>query len=352
MGERTVFAGILALWISLAPQTAPAARAAAAEDARAHLGAGLRLFDLQRYSEAAREFKLALEMDPKLEEARYPLAVSEFNQRQYLESRQQFERLLAAGYEKDWVTYYLGRLDLQEGNLDQAIQGFQSLKRAVPLEDELYYLGSAYLKKGEPEKALAPLERQVEFNARDFRAHQLLARAYAKLGRPEAAEREYAEAARLHDYYSHGKQELMGCRNELEGGRADQAWARCGSVLESDDIDKLVAVGMLFGEFGAPDRALRAFEKALALDPDSPEVNYDMGFACYGQKNYVRARTYLETAVKLRPNFFEALALEGTVLYLLGEDAAAMKALRRAHDLRPEDSAVNKLLAQLEGSTK
>ncbi len=324
--------------------------ALAPQDGLDHLGAGLRLFELQRYSESAREFDLALAINPKLDDARYHLAVSYFNERRYADSRKQFERLRATGYRKDWATYYLGRMDLLDGNLDRAIQQFESLKGPSPLEDELYFLGSAYMKKGEPEKAIVPLRRQVSFNPRDFRAHNLLARAYTKTARPDEAEREYAEAAQLHKYYLKGKKELMECRALLEAGTSEQAWALCGSVVETDDIDKLTAVGMLFGEFHSYDRALQAFEKALALDPESPEVNYDIGFTYFGKKDYPQARKFLETAVQLRPHFFEAQALEGTVLYLLGDDAAALKALQQAHELRPDDDAISKLLAKLEGA--
>lgn len=352
MEQRNFFTWVLVilLW-SGAPRVSPALPAGL-EDALGHLGTGLRLFDSQRYSEAAREFELALQIDPNLDDARYHLAVSYFEERRYPDSRKQFERLLEAGYRRGWVTYYLGRLDLLESSLDTAIQRFESLKGPEPLEDELYFLGSAYMKKGEPEKAIEPLKQQVQFNPRDFRAHNLLARAYAKTGHPEEADREYAEAGRLHEYYLRGKQELMECRKQLEAAHPEQAWAQCGSVLETNDIDKLVAVGMLFGEFGFSERALQVFGKALALDPESPEVNYDLGFTYFGKKDYPQARKFLETALQLRPNFFEALALEGTVLYLLREDAEAIKALRRAHQLRPNDSAVSKLLVQLEGGEK
>jgi len=324
--------------------------ALAPQDGLDHLGAGLRLFELQRYSEAAREFELALEINPKLDDARYHLAVSYFDERRYADSRKQFERLRAAGYRKDWATYYLGRIDLLDGNLDRAIQQFESLKGPGPLEDELYFLGSAYVKKGEPEKAIGPLKRQTDFNPRDFRAHNLLGRVYAKTRHPREAEHEYARAEQLHGYYLQGKKELMECHALLEAARSDEAWARCGSVVETDDIDKLTAVGMLFGEFHSYDRALQVFETALALDPESPEVNYDIGFTYFGKKDYPQARKFLEVAVQLRPHFFEAQALEGTVFYLLGDDDAALKALRQAHELRPDDDAVGKLLAKLQGA--
>ena len=70
----------------------------ASSDASAHLGAGLKLFDVQRYSEAAKEFERALESDPGLQDARYHLAVCDFNERQYTEARGQFERLAQGFY--------------------------------------------------------------------------------------------------------------------------------------------------------------------------------------------------------------------------------------------------------------
>ncbi len=52
-----------------------------------------------------------------------------------------------------------------------------------------------------------------------------------------------------------------------------------------------------------------------------------------------------------RPNFFEALALRGTVLYLIREDTAALAALRRGHELRMSPCGVGdlKFARQLHG---
>jgi len=320
---------------------------AAANNAQAHLGAGLKLFGLDRYSEAAKEFQLALDADPHLSDARYHLAVSEFNERQYPEARREFERLEPSAYRKDWVTYYLGRLDLADDRLDSAIRRFKSLKRRQPLEDELYYLGSALMKKGEPKRAIPVLQTQVNFNPRDFRAYYLMARAYVKTGRPKEAEREFEQSERLHRYYLAGKQQLVGCREQLAAGHSDQAWSDCGSALKTDDIDKLVAVGMLFGEFYDYEHALTAFERARTLDPDSPEINYNIGFTYFEQKQYSQARAFLEAALRERPDFFEALTVDGAVLSKLGDTPSAQQVLERAHALRPSDQSVSKLLAQL-----
>src|SRR5262249_28616041 len=154
-------------------------------------------------------------------------------------------------------------------------------------------------------------------------------------------EQEFRRSEELHRYYLAGKNELAECRAQLNAGAVDQAWRLCGPILETDDIDKLVAAGSLFGEFKAYDYAVRLLQKALALDTEAPEVNYDLGYTYFQEREYRRAREFLSAALRLRPDFFEALALEGSVLYLLRDDKAALEALRRAHQLRPADAAVS-----------
>lgn len=320
---------------------------AAVSDATGHLGEGLRLFGLERYTPAAREFELALAADPNLDDARYHLAVCYFNEHQYTDARSEFKQLEASGFRWTSVTYYLGRLDLLDGRLNWSIRRLTTVARNGPLQDELYYLGSAYMKKDEPERAIQVLKQQIRVNPRDFRAHYLLAQAYLKTGHREEAKREFQEEERLHQYYLSGKEDLMECRKDLSSGKVDQAWARCGSVLATDDFDKLIAVGMLFGEFNSYNHALAAFQKALSLDPDAPEVNYDMGYTYYRKKDYAQAVHFLKIALTLRPDFFEALEVYGAALHAAGNNAEARTTLSRAHQLRPDDAAVNRLLTEI-----
>ena len=54
----------------------------------------------------------------------------------------------------------------------------------------------------------------------------------------------------------------------------------------------------------------------------------------------------LETAVSLRPEAFEALAVSGSVLFALGDDGAALPRLRHAHELRPGEPKMKHLLIE------
>jgi tetratricopeptide (TPR) repeat protein len=176
--------------------------------------------------------------------------------------------------------------------------------------------------------------------------HQLLARAYQKLGQGDQAEKEFAQTRRLHDYYLEGSVAIGRCRASLSQGKADRAWELCAPLTETDDVDKIVAIGMLFGEAEKYPEARAAWEKAVALDPDSSEIQYNLALTCFHLKDMLRAREHAAEAVRQRPDFVEANILYGTVLYMGAEDHEAMAVLTRAHELKPDDPVVRRLLAE------
>jgi tetratricopeptide (TPR) repeat protein len=320
-----------------------------ASDAQAHLGAGLKLLEREEESRAAREFELALKGDPNLLEARYYLALCNFNLGEFPKARQGFDRLVARGFQKDRATYYLGRIDLAESNVDSAIVRFTSLDRQKPVADESYYLGLAYMKKGDPEKAVSALEAATRLQPHDFRAHELLARAYLKLGRARDAGLEFEEGRRAHEYETGMKGNTADCRQQLLEHQFDEAWALCGQpVLVSADVDRMIGYGVLFGEAGQYDRSLQLLHRAVQLDPESPDANYNIGYTYFQERDYGKAGPFLEAAVASRPHFFEALELYGTVLYIRHDDTRALKVLQEAHQLRPDSASVNRLLQDLD----
>jgi tetratricopeptide (TPR) repeat protein len=314
--------------------------------AQEHLGSGNKLMQMERFKEASQQFELALHDDPTLSEARRQLVACYFELREYESARRLCGEMRAAKENPELATYYMGRIDLVEQNFDSAIRRFQSLGQDEPVRDELYYLGVAYFKQGKYPDAVEVLKKAVASNPRDYRVHQFLARSYQKLGQTKNAEQEFSETQRLHDYYLQGTVAIGECRSLLLGGQPEKAWEACRPLLETDDVDKLVSIGMLFGKAEKYEQALSVWDKAVALDPESPEINYNLALTCFHLKNMPRAHKHVAAAVQLRPDFFEANLLYGTILYMTAEDEPAIRVLTRAHELRPDDGSVRRLLAQ------
>jgi Flp pilus assembly protein TadD len=311
----------------------------ATSPALANLGKGSELMQAERYDEAATQFEEALHKDPALSEARINLAICRFQLRDYAEARK-----LLIHAKGSLATYYLGRLDLIDSNFDSAIARFQTLRG---VRDEQYFLASAYYKKGQFGRAIPPLRAWIRINPRDSRAHQLLARALAKTGNQAEADREFARTKELHEYYAEGSVSIAACRTLLNAGKPAEAWAACEPMLNTDDADKAAAIGMLFGEADDNGHALTAWQKALSLDPESPEVNYNLALAAFHLRDLRTARKHGHIALTLWPEFPEANVLYGTVLYMTGEDAEARRVLTHAGALRPGDATVERLLQEL-----
>jgi tetratricopeptide (TPR) repeat protein len=319
---------------------------AESQNAMAHLGKGAELMRSERYQEAAKQFEEALNEDTKLDQARLNLAICDFELRDYATARRLFSSMIRSKDQARAATYYLGRIDLLEDHVDSAITRFRSLEHRE-FRDEKYYLAVALLRKQQYFESAALLKQWITENPRDFRAHQRLARVFLKLGKQQEAEQEFQRTKELQNYYLEGSEALRRCQRLLATGKSDEAWQQCGSMAETDDVDKLAALGIVFGSQGDANHARTIWQKAVSLDPDSPEINYNLALSYFHMRDMAQARTYAGNAVRLWPDFPEANVLYGTVLYMLADEAQAKQVLSHAQELRPDDEMVRRLLGEL-----
>jgi len=314
------------------------------DSTEAHLGRGYDLVKDQRYREAAAEFQAALALQPSHIRARYQLAVCWFALGQLEEAQKEFRRLREETHDDSNVIYYMGRIDLLEGNTDSAIQELESVAANPPFADTAYYLGSAYLKKGELSEAQKWLREATKATPRDFRVHDHLARVFQRQGNRSEAEREYTLSAQLHERVDEASRLAVACSRELETGRRAEARTTCQQLLDSRDPDKLATLGLLYGQHGYYEESVEPLEQAARLDPESSEIQHDLGLSYFRLRRYKEARAPLEKAVVLRPDFFGSTALLGATLFALNDDERSYPLLYHAHQLNPQEEDTSNLL--------
>ena len=352
MGTRRFRSTFLALWtlavllpfalaVSVSIEGQEPASSGAAE---AHLGNGYEAMKDDRYQVAAEEFRAAVALNPGLVRARYPLAVCWFALGKSQEARQEFDRLQKETGGNPSIAYYLARLDLRAGDVEPAIKRLARLVNAPPFPDTTYYLGTAYLQKGELAAAEKWLLVAARADPRDFRVPEHLARLYQRERRKTDAEKQFELSSRLRQRYDQASQQAVACSRLLETKPLDEAKPACEQLFDPNDPDRLTTLGLLYGQHGRYEDAVKPLEEAGRLDPDSFEIQHDLGLSYFRARRYREARKPLEKAVALRPDFFGSNALLGATLYTLGEDELAYRVLGHAHALDPEDCDTANLL--------
>lgn len=311
----------------------------------AHLGRAYDALKEDRYEIAAAEFRAALKLDPNLTlRARFPLAVALFEMKKPDEARREFEAVRRETGEHPNISYYLGRLDLDELHFESAIRNFNQAIANPPFPDTSYYLGFAYFKQGDLAAAEKWLKEAAKSMPHDARVEYQLGIVYRKQGREHEAKQAIDRSSEQRQRDSNETQMRLECAQKLDHSDREQARTFCEQLYDPDDADKLTQLGTIYGQHGDIEAALKPLRRAAELAPQSPQMQYNLALAYYQLNRFDDARAPLSEAVARWPDIFQLAALYGAVLSKLGEDLPAYRALQHAHQLNGQDSGTGDLL--------
>ena len=313
----------------------------------AHLGRGYDALKLERYEEAAAEFRAALRLDPKLVmRARFPLAVALFEMKNSAAARPEYEAVRRELGDHPNLLYYLGRLDLLDQNFAGAIRNLTKALDNPPFPDTAYHLGFAYMKQGDLPNAEKFLKIAAQANPSDGAVQYQLGLVYRKQGRDEEAQKALDLSAELHRRAAEDSELRHECARKLDQGLREEARAVCGRLYDPNNAEKLTALGTIYGQHGDLLDALEPLRRAAELAPQSPQMQYNLAFTYYELQRFEEARAPIASAVERWPDIFQLNSLYGAVLLKLGAAHEAWPVLQRAHQLNRQDARTTELLYQ------
>lgn len=320
-------------------------RTATGNTPEAHLGKGYDALKQDQYDVAVSEFRAALALDPKLVlRARFPLAVALFELHKSDEARREFQAVRSEVGDHPNVLYYLGRLDLEDGNFADAIKNLNQAVVKPPFPDTSYYLGFAYFKQGDLKAAEKWLKEAAQTNPRDARVQYQLGFVYRKEGLEEEAKKALALSTELRQRDANESRLRLECGQKLEQGPREEAHALCDQLYDADNAEKLTELGTIYGKHGDLEAALKPLRRAAELAPESPQMQFNLALTYYHMNQFEQARVPLADSIKRWPDLFQLNALYGAVLFKLGDDLPAYETLHHAHQLNPQDSTTVDLL--------
>jgi len=331
----------------LAKPPAESSQQSAGNSLESHIGRGYDALKQENYESAEQEFRAALAIDPSLAmRARFPLAVALFQQNKFADARREFQTVRRASGDLPSISYYLGRMDLEEHNYESAVANLSKASSRPPFPDTAFYLGLAYLKLGFYPDAEKWLKEAVRLNPEDSRAEYQLATVYRSEGRQQEANEAFQKSKQNMAYSDRRSQLKQQCAQELDQGASEQANSACERLNNPDDANMLTSLGILYGQHGQMEKALPPLQRAAELSPQSPQMQYNLAFTYFQLHRFQEARASLEQAVQRWPDLFPVNALYGAVLWNLGEVPSAYQALHHAHVLNSQDPGTTALLYQ------
>jgi len=265
--------------------------------------AGMTLLQLDRKTEARQAFTRALTLAPAFLPAIEQLTTLDLAEKNIPAARARLEAELANAPNSAPLHLLMFRVAFAS---DDLVVGEASLKKVIEFapDSPMGYLQLAqlYLYTKQDQKAVPHLQNTLDKNPKDSNAAILLGGLKERLGDFKGAQETYEKAI---------------AANSNSG------------VLYNN-------LSYLYSEYlGNPEMGFNAAQKARTLLPNSPQVLDSLGWSLFKQRQYARAQPFLQDAADKLPDSADVHFHVGMNLSMLGEEEPARTALERALQLDP-----------------
>ena len=275
----------------------------------------------------------------------------------YAEAQEQYEALLKDA--KTGVPAAVGlSLTLQsKGELDQALATVEAASKKAPEQVDLLARRAELLYlRGRWDEAQAAAEKVLAKQADHFAARWVRAQLYRDRGQQKEADAEVRWFVRTYSQRSDKGEDIKRPEDLLLVGLAGSENARWHNLSDqfpfilnevySDAMktDKdfwpaeFHAGVLLLEKFNRPE-ALKAFDKALSINPHAAEVHAARGAAALQRLEIQEADEAAKRALEINPRLTDALRLQADIHLAGGDVPAALRSLEAARAVNPREEA-------------
>ena len=210
-----------------------------------------------------------LEKTPNSAPVQFTLGKAYWNTKQYDLAIPALQKALAIKADQPGAHFYLGLAYSQMGQDADALKEFEAEIPISPGQDAAYSNAAAiYEKQGNHAMALEMYKKAVEVAPARPELHASLAGIYEKLGNQAAAQAEYRILA------------------EADPAHAAITWFNIGAIAKNSDRNE---------------EAVRAFQKAVELDPAYAVAHRELGYALVKQGDFKGAVAQFNKYIELVP---------------------------------------------------
>lgn len=325
-----------------------------------------------------------VERNPGARDARLTLARLLISEKQYAESRKQFDRLIKDNPDNPDVIYPLAMLALQQGDIETGREQLERLLQSELADKSAihFFLGQLDQEQKKPATALAHFQ-QVTGGEHYIPARSRMAQIQAQQGKLDEA-RETLRKTKVESEAERTQMILAEVHLLREADRLNDAFITLETALttQPDNTDLLYESALTADRLGKPDilesrlkqllkikpdhahalnalgyswadrnmrlgEALELINKALALMPDDPFITDSLGWVLFRQGKTDAALKTLEKAYAQRADP-EIAAHLGEVLWTLGRKDDARRLLAEAEKQNPGNEVIAATIKKLQ----
>jgi len=388
----------------------------------AYANLGKLYFEQQQSEQAARCLKRAIQLKPELAGPYFFLGALAYNDRRYDEAFKYLTRAATLDHSESATTLYLGYTEYARFHYLEAVRDFAQVAKVQPDDPNvLYYLSRSYgqaakhffglLKRDFPDSFYTHLARAHVYEAqsqwKDAKTEYTLVLGQQPQSRrlkqrltwvsqngagdpPPKALGSEEEAIDGSLKFLHTPPDAIQVRDELrryqglvEQHHASASADRVYSLAEDYQILSYLASLRVFevepesyrahqlkaqyyAELGKDDEAIQEYRLAARLEPDLPDVHFEIGNLYWKRNRIEQALPELKQELNIQPNHPEALYEAADVLYAQGKLQEAEQCLLKTLKVKPAmveahlalervytaTNRYNEALAELERVTK
>src|SRR5579863_195404 len=293
-----------------------------------HTGLGHLAFEQQNWTEAARNYAKATEIEPQNYTGHYNLGLCRLKLEQWDGARQSFEAALSGkGANQDKILFGKAIALHQLARLEEAAEIYRKLLAANPNSTELLSnLMAAALARKDENKAKELAERLLKIQPQSRHALEALASMALARGDYSGALQHCSQLVKVAADSYEGWFNLGVAYQKT--GRLEQAANafREAVRVRPEGVEANANLGSALQDRGDLPGARQAYERVLATSPDLPGVLWNLALVAEREGSAAEAEELFETLVAANPHWEDAAFRLGFLKLQRGDYAGAVDA--------------------------
>jgi tetratricopeptide (TPR) repeat protein len=270
-----------------------------------HASAGAMALAKRDFAGARKSFERALQLDAASMEAVAGLVSVDLAAGKAADARRRVEERLAAAPNDPTVLVLAARTYATTGDGARAEQALLKTIEVAPGNLQAYsLLGQLYIQQRKLDQARQKFEEMAQRQPKPVGAHTMVAMILQMQGKNAEAQKRYEKVLEIDRTAPVAANNLAWMYAEGAGNidvALQLAQAAKAALPDSPEVND--TLGWIYVKKGMPGLALAPLQQAADKDPKNPTYFYHLGTAYAKAEDKMRAKTSLETALRLSPNF-------------------------------------------------